>query len=155
LTEYKGKQLKAADRGEIKSEGITEEKRKQFEPLLAFLKEKLGEIKEARLSSRLKESAACLVADEWAMGAHMERLMQRMGRAGDMPASKRILEINPDHPAVEAMRKVLGRDPADDRLIKYSRLLHDEAVLAEGSRLKDPAGFSRLINELVVRDAGT
>ena len=70
------------------------------------MKSKLGEIKEVRLSSRLKESAACLVNDEWAMSAHVERLMRRMGR--EVPASKRILELNPGHPAVAAVQELFG-----------------------------------------------
>jgi molecular chaperone HtpG len=155
LTEYKGKHLKAADRGEVQGEEVSEQKKKEYQPLLDFLKEKLADIKEARLSSRLKESASCLVADEWAMGAHMERLMQRMGRSVEMPASKRILEINPEHPAVAAMRKLFEKDKSDSRLEKYGRLLYEEAVLAEGSRLKDPAAFARVINELLVKDAGS
>jgi molecular chaperone HtpG len=153
LLEYKGKKLKAVDRGVLDSTAIDEEKKKTFAPLLDYLKGKLGEIKEARLTNRLKESAACLVADEGGVGAHLERLMQRMGRAGELPPSQRILELNPDHPAVVAVQKLHAKDPGDARLEGYCRLLYDQAVIAEGSKLKDPLAFARRINELLVKDA--
>ena len=153
LTEFQGKKLKAIDKGQLEGTEISEDKKKQFQALLDYMKERLAEVKEVRLTSRLKESAACLVADEWAMGAHMERLMQRMGRGEDLPASKRILELNPDHPAVAAMHNLFAKDATDERVEKYGRILYDQAVLAEGSRVKDPAAFSQRVNELLVRDA--
>lgn len=154
LTEFKGKKLKAIDKGDLGGASVDEAKKTRFQPLLDFMKEKLGDLKEVRLSNRLKESAACLVADEWAMGAHMERLMQRMDRGGELPAAKRILEVNPDHPAVEAVQILFEKDAKDERVEKYCRLFYDEAVIAEGSRVKDPAALARRINELLVRDAG-
>ncbi len=153
LPEYKGKKLKAVDKGTLDATQIDEDKKKKFQPLLEFIKGKLSEIQEARLSNRLKESAACLVADEGAMGAHMERLMQRMGRGKDVPAARRILELNADHPAVNAMLELFNRDAADARLEKYSRLFYDQAVIAEGSKVKDPVAFAQRINELLVKDA--
>jgi molecular chaperone HtpG len=85
----------------------------------------------------------------------MERLMQRMGRGEDLPASKRILELNADHPAVEALRQRFEKDRTDARLEMYCRLLYDEAVIAEGSKVKDPLAFARRINELLVKDAAS
>lgn len=152
LTEYKGKRLKAVDKGELDG-AIAEETKQRFRPLLDLLKEKLSDIQEARLSNRLQESAACLVTDEWAMGPHMERLLQRLGRGDEVPATKRILEVNPQHPTVEAIRQLLERNASDERLARYCRILYDQAVLAEGSRLKDPATFTRWVNELLVKDA--
>lgn len=70
-----------------------------------------------------------------------------------MPATKRILELNPSHPAVEALRKLREQAPDDPRLEAYGRLLYEQAVVAEGSRIKDPAGFARRINELLVKVA--
>jgi molecular chaperone HtpG len=90
------------------------------------------------------------------MGANMERLLQKMGRADAMglggPAP-RILELNPDHPAVQALQKLHQADPADPRIAAYGHLLHDEAVLAEGSKLADPNAFAQRINELIAKDA--
>jgi molecular chaperone HtpG len=153
LPEYKEKKLKAVDRGTLDGAGVEEEKKQRFEGLLDYMKQKLGEVKEVRLSSRLKESAACLVADEGAMGAHLERLMRQMGRGQELPGSQRILELNADHPAVEAMQKLHAANAADPRLEIYCRLLYDEAVIAEGSKVKDPLAFARRINELLARDA--
>jgi molecular chaperone HtpG len=76
-----------------------------------------------------------------------------MGRGGEVPASQRILEVNPDHPAVEAVHKLFEKDATNDRVEKYCRLLYDQAVIAEGSRVKDPVALARRINELLVRDA--
>jgi molecular chaperone HtpG len=155
LGEYKGKKLKAIDKGALAADAIPEEKKTRLQPLLDVVKQNLPEIKEARLSTRLKESAVCLVADENAPGAHMERVMQRLGRAGDIAGSSRILEINPDHPVIGALAARREKDAGDPRLASYIRILYDQAVLAEGSRLKDPADFAKRVNELLVRDAGS
>ncbi|OAI47851.1 molecular chaperone HtpG [Planctomycetaceae bacterium SCGC AG-212-F19] len=154
LTEYKKKPLKAVDRGALDGAGVDEAKKKSFGPLLEYIKGKLPEIKEARLSNRLKESAACLVADEHAPGAHMERLLHRMGRGQELPEFKRILEVNPDHPAISALWRLFAADSGAARLEQYVRLIYDEAVIAEGSKLKDPLAFAKRINELIVKDAG-
>jgi molecular chaperone HtpG len=155
LPEYKGKKLRAVDKGELGQAEVAEDKKKAFGPLLDFLKGKLGEVKDVRLSNRLKESAACLVADEGAMGAHLERLMQRMGRGKELPESKKILELNADHPAVAALQALHARDAADPRVESYARLLYDQAVIAEGSKVKDPLAFARRINELLVKGAAS
>lgn len=77
--------------------------------------------------------------------------MQRMGRGDEIPQSKRILELNPNHPAVQALQKLAETSPSDPRVEDYSRLLYDQAVIAEGSRVQDPAAFARRINELMTR----
>lgn len=156
LPDYKGKPLKAADRNapELPAEDQkkAEEVETTFKPLLALLSGKLTDLKEVRLSRRLKESAACLVADEGAMGANLERLMQKLGKAESGP-SPRILELNPDHPAVRGLLKLHADNPADPRIESHGRLLYDQAVLTEGSRLADPSDFVRRINDLLIKDA--
>ena len=87
------------------------------------------------------------------MSAHLERLMQRMGRPTRSPAGRRILELNAEHPAVVAPAQAVREDPEDPRVEGYARLLYDQAVIAEGSKVKDPAAFARRINELLVKDA--
>jgi molecular chaperone HtpG len=154
LVEFKGKKLKAVDKGEVNAADLDEVKKKEFQALLDYMKGKLTEIKDVRLSNRLKESAVCLVVDEGEMGAHMERLMARLGRDKDFPASKKILEVNPDHPAMQAIHKLHGKDASDARLEGYCRVLYDQAVIAEGSKVRDPLAFARYINELMARDAG-
>jgi molecular chaperone HtpG len=151
LHEFKGKKLKAVDRGEVASDAVPDAVKAENQPLLDFMKEKLPDVKEVRLSTRLKESAACLVADEHAMSVHMERLMNRMGRGGDRPPDKRILELNPYHAAISALRELFANDKDDPRLEPSCRLLYDQALLTEGSRLKDPTAFVRQVNELLVK----
>ena len=121
----------------------------QFKDFLDALKAKLPEVSDVRLSKRLKESASCLVADRDAMTAHYERLMQKLGRGND--ESKRVLELNPSHPAVAALRDIFAKDANDGRVEAYGRLLYEEAVIAEGSKLKDPGGFARRVNELLTK----
>jgi molecular chaperone HtpG len=75
--------------------------------------------------------------------------MQKLGRVDG--ESKRVLELNPAHPAVTGLKALFDKDPADPRLESYGRLLYEQAVIAEGSKLKDPAGFARRVNELLAR----
>jgi molecular chaperone HtpG len=153
LHEYKGTQLKAIDKAGIGQSELDDEKKKQFRPLLDYLKEKISDISDARLTSRLKESAVCLVGDEHAMSASMERLLQRMHKDKAAPVSKRILEVNPEHPLMQAMEKLLVKDKTDVRLETYARMLYDQAVILEGSKVKDPLTFSHRLNELLLKDA--
>ena len=87
------------------------------------------------------------------MTASMERLMARMQRNKPMPAAKHILEVNPEHPLVIAMEKLLAKDKSDARLEKYARLLYDQAVILEGSKVKDPLTFAQRLNDLLLKDA--
>jgi molecular chaperone HtpG len=153
LSEYKGKKFVAVDRSETDAKETDEQKEKssQFKPLLEALKPKLTEVKDVRLSHRLKESAACLVADAYGPSAHMERLMQRLGQGAPAgtPGFKRILELNPDHPAVGKLKALFEANAADPKVETYGRLLLDQATIAEGSTIADPAGFAKRVNELI------
>jgi molecular chaperone HtpG len=92
------------------------------------------------------------VADPNALSAHMERLMERMGR--DAPGgAKRVLELNPNHATVEAVRALHASNSADPRLELYARLLFEQAVIAEGSKVPDPVAFANRVNDLIARDA--
>ena len=154
LHEYRDKKLQAADQGELESDkSKTAEASEKYRKLFEHLKTRLPEVSEVRLSTRLKESAACLVADAGAMSAHLERLLQGMGREVGAEMTKRVLELNGEHPAVQALQTLFERKPDDLRVESYGRLLYEQAVLAEGSKIKDPAAFARRINELLVRDA--
>jgi molecular chaperone HtpG len=152
LTEFKGKKLVAVDRGDLAAEQSDEQKKQaeEFKPLLEAIKGKLAEVKDIRLSRRLKESAAVLVADEHGPTAHLERLMQRMGQGTEAGMFKRILELNPEHPAVKKLRQIFDANASDPRIEAYAKLLLDQALIAEGSTIKDPAGFARRVNELIV-----
>jgi molecular chaperone HtpG len=156
LREYKGKALKAVDRGDLEAsdaEKTGPEADDQFKALFAYWKGQLPEVSDVRLSKRLTDSASCLVADEHAMSAHMERLLHRMGRGAEAGGAKRILELNGDHPAVRAVKELYATNANDPRVGEYGRLFHDQAVIAEGSKVKDPAAFARRINDLLARDA--
>jgi molecular chaperone HtpG len=156
LTEYKGRSLKSADRNAPsllpEDQKKVEEATEVFQPLLSVLKVKLTDVKDVRLSNRLTESAACLVTPEDGMDVHMERILQRLKKT-DEKESPRILELNPDHPAVQGLLKIHSANPSDPRIEDHARLLHAQAVLAEGSKLTDPSDVIRRINELLVKDS--
>ncbi len=155
LGTYKGKTLKAVDRGEIEESDedtvISEEIKSSFESLMTKLSDVLDEVKSVRLSRRLKESAACLVADEGGMNAQMERLMAQFGGPQGAAPTLRILELNPQHDAVKALLSLYDEDPASEDVSELGRLFLDQAVIAEGSRIKDPSAFARRVNMLIAR----
>jgi molecular chaperone HtpG len=155
LGKYKDKELKAVDRDEPEESRDEAAKKTemqgQFQQLFEHLKSMLPEVSDIRLSSRLKDSATCLVAGSGGMSAHLERLMQRMGRGEEQKSARRILELNGEHPAVRALQQLYENNAQDPRIQSYARLLYDQAVIAEGSRIADATGFAQRINELLVQ----
>ena len=126
------------------------EKQKEFESLLECLKDKLSEhVKEVRLSNRLTSSAACLVTDGADLSPQLEQMMRQMGQ--DVPLSKRILELNPNHAVLEKLHGLFDADKEDPRLNDYAQLLFGQAVLAEGGDLPNPGQFSKLVADLMVK----
>jgi molecular chaperone HtpG len=153
LSPYRGKRLLPADRADSLPDGeVSWEERDRFAALVSFVKDQVPEVAEVRLSRRLTESAACLVQDQHATSPHVRRLLERLGQ--EVPPDKRILELNPQHPAIAALEELHRRAPQDPRLADYARLLYEQALVAEGSPLPDPPGFFRRLNELIRRDAG-
>jgi len=153
LTEFKTKPILAADRHAPEmpeTKQHIEEASKTYGLLLDVLKSKLTTLKDVRLSSRLKESASCLVAAEDAMDPRMEQLMARLGQ-GHAP-SPRVLELNPDHPTVRALLNRHRSSPEDPKIEQFGRFLLDQALLAEGSRLPDPQAFLARVNEMATRE---
>jgi len=154
--EYKGKKFKSVVKGEIsldKSEPDMTKKKAKYEKLLELIKDRLkDEIKDVRLSGRLKDSACCLVVDEGALDASMERVLKAMGQ--DIPTTKKILEINPAHPLFASMNVLFEEDRENALLMEYIGLLYDQALLLEGSRPKDPVAFAKSIAKLMVENAG-
>lgn len=152
LRVYKDKPLKAVDHAETEAPAHDSTPDSEaFKELLAFMQAKLPEVSEVQLSTRLRESASCLVAAKGSMTANYERLMLRFGRLDE--ESKRRLEINASHPAVQKLQALFGKNNADPRVESFSRLLYEQAVIAEGSKLKDPAGFAKRLNELIASSA--
>ncbi len=153
LGEYKGKKLEQADRADTKPNtgDVPDDVKASFEPLVGAMKHLLTDVSDVRLTTRLTNSAAVLVADAGAMTAHMQRLMQRWGE--DASGPKRVLELNPNNPAVAALKTVYEKNATDPRVEVYSRLLLDQAVVSEGSKVADPAAFARRVSELIAADA--
>ena len=151
LTEYAGKKLRNVAKGDIdfdKIAGIDADKRKevekQAEGVVRKLKDLLGErVKDVRVSARLTESPSCLVLDEHEMGLAMQRLLKQAGH--DVPASKPVLEINPEH----ALLKRLDMENDAARACDLALLLLDQAQLLEGVALEDPAAYVRRVNALL------
>ncbi|NQU40726.1 MAG: molecular chaperone HtpG [Lentisphaerae bacterium] len=162
LTEYEGKPLKAIDRGDIDIHSAEEKEEKEaalkgdsetYKGLLESIQKHLDEeVKEVKLSTRLTDSACCLVADETGMNANMERIMKSMGQ--EMPPVKRVLELNPKHPIVAKLKASLERDSESSVLTDYADLLYSQALLTEGSPIKDTARFSQLLSKLMVEGLG-
>ncbi len=157
LLEYKGKELKAADKGELpvteKEKESHEQAKQEYSGLLDYLNRNLDDVKEVRLSNRLTESASCLVVDEGAMGAHMEQLMERIGRGDSVTPAKRILELNGNHAVIKALHQLFEEAADDPRISVHAKLLYEQAVIAEGSKVKDPGQLAELINDLMIQDA--
>jgi molecular chaperone HtpG len=149
LTEFEGRALASVARGDIdlsKVEGAEKDPDWQVgehAEVLRALKEALGErVKDVRLSRRLHESPSCLVADEHEMGGNLARILKAAGQK--VPLAKPILEINPGHAIVKRLQ------PGDARFADWAGLLYDQALLAEGGQLEDPAGFVKRTNELML-----
>jgi molecular chaperone HtpG len=153
LTEFEGKKLQSVAKGDLDLDKLAgeEEKKEQeqeadaFKGLAEKIREALAEkVKEVRVTHRLTSSPACLVAGEHDMSGNLERLLKAAGQ--NVPMSKPILEINPKHALVQRLK-----DQADsDKFGDWSHILFDQALLAEGGQLEDPATFVRRLNELWV-----
>lgn len=157
LGEFKGKKITSVVKGEIDLDKHTkeekEEAREKFGKLLDLIKEALkDDLKDVRLSGRLKDSVCCLVGDEGQIDPQMEKMLRSMGQA--VPVTKRILEINSDHPLFQTMKEVFEKNPANPLLEEYAKLLYDQALLLEGSKPKDPAFFAKTMTRLMTDNAG-
>jgi molecular chaperone HtpG len=151
LTEYEGKQLQSVAKGELDlgddedSKKELEEKSKASEDLLKRMKDALSDkVDEVRVTNRLTTSPACIVLNQHDMAMHMQRLLKEAGH--ELPGSKPILEINTDHPLVDKLQN----EQADEAFNRLSGFLFDQAILAEGGQLDDPASFVHQLNEMLV-----
>ena len=151
LSEFEGKELVSVakgdlDLGELADAQEKEEQRKvveQSKDLVEAVKAALGErVKDVRVTLRLTDSPACVVADERAMSQHLQRLLKAAGQSA--PTMKPILELNPHHPLVQRLK------PGDKQLPEWSALLLDQAVLAEGGQLDNPADFVKRMNSMLL-----
>jgi len=148
MSEFEGKKLQSISRGKVDLSAIGDAEETKVDeaaasPIAERIKSALGEkVKEVRATNRLTESASCIVADEHGLSSQMERILKQVGQA--VPKSQPILEINPEHALV---RRVA--DASDEIVADLAEILLDQAILAEGGKLEDPAGFVRRINKLL------
>lgn len=153
LAEFDGKALQDIGKGELDLGELDSEEEKQahekiaeeVKPLLERVKTALGEsVAEVRATHRLTESPACVVVPEHEMGAQMRRLLESAGQK--LPESKPIFEVNPEHPLV----KRLDQEADEDRFADLAKVLFDQANLAEGAHLTDPASYVQRLNKLLL-----
>ena len=149
LFEVDGKPLQSVAKGAIdlgKLQDDTEKKQAEeaaeaFKPVLERLKTSLAErVKDVRASSRLVDSPACIVVEEGDMSSHLSRLLKQAGQQA--PASKPILEVNPQH---ALLKKLEASEQFDD----LAQILFDQALLAEGGQLENPAAYVQRVNKLL------
>ena len=155
LTEFEGRALVSVAKGGLDLGALEDEAEKEarerdageFKPLVERLQGSLAvRVKEVRVTHRLTDSPACLVSDEFDIGGNLARILKSAGQ--EAPMSKPILEINPQHPVVQRLRKEEAH--FDD----WAAVLFDQALLAEGGALEDPASFVRRMNQLMLAMSG-
>jgi molecular chaperone HtpG len=157
LSEYNGKHLQSITKGELDLGGLETEEEKEAvkqeneaaKDFVERIKTALGDkIKDVKISNRLTNSPACLVNDQYAMDASLERLLKAAGQA--IPSSKPIFEINTHHQLVQGIR-----EESNEELFKdWMSILFDQALLSEGAQLEDPAGFVNRLNALILKMKG-
>jgi molecular chaperone HtpG len=152
VTEFEGKKLQSIakgdlDLGKLEDKDEMEQQKKVEEDsktLIERIQLSLGEtVKEVRVTHRLTDSPACLVSGEHDMSGNLERILKAAGQKA--PSSRPVLEINPHHPIV----KKLAAESDELRFADWARVLFDQALLAEGGQLDDPANFVQRINKLL------
>jgi molecular chaperone HtpG len=156
LSEFEGKPLQSVAKGDVSLDDMSDEKKEDqqkkdeqfktdFDDVIKRIKSTLGDqIKDARLSHRLTQSPACLVADENDMGIQLQRLLKAAGQ--DIAEVKPIFELNPEHKLIARLKS----ESNDARFQELVQILFDQAILAEGGQLKDPATFVQRINKLLL-----
>jgi len=153
LTEFEGKKLQsvakgALDLGKLEDEAdkkAQEQEATEHKDLVERVKKALGErVKEVRVTLRLTESPACLVADEHDMTANLQRMLKAAGQK--VPMAQPILEINTRHPLVQRLQE----ETDESRFGDLAAVLFEQSLLAEGGQLEDPAGFVKRLNQLML-----
>jgi molecular chaperone HtpG len=152
LTEFEGKKLQSVAKGELDLGQVEtgDEKKehkkieKEAKDVVRRIKKSLGDkVEDVRVSHRLTNSPSCIVLNEHDMALYMQHLLKQAGH--DMPGSRPVLEINPTHPIVQRMRDKSAEQGFDD----WAQILFEQAVLAEGGQLENPAGFVARLNTLM------
>ena len=156
LTEFDGKSLQSVAKGDLDLGGLADEEEKKaqeetdknFADLVERVKTALGDnVKDVRITHRLTDSPACLVVDDMDMSANLERMLKAAGQ--EVGGTKPTFEINPEHPMVMRLKDELD----EDRFSDWSSILFDQALLAEGGQLEDPASYVKRLNILLLQVA--
>ena len=159
---YRDKSFVSVSKGEIDlgpagdadDDAEDETEKPQLDGLLQTLRTHLqDDVKEVRPSARLTESPACLVGDKDDLSPQLEQMMRQLGQ--DPPRTKRILEINPDHPFIARLAVIHAENAQSLKLKTYAHLLHGQAILAEGGTLPDPGAYSRIVMEVASEAVAT
>ncbi|MGZ8318319.1 MAG: molecular chaperone HtpG, partial [Telluria sp.] len=154
LTEFEGKELVSVAKGGLDLGGLEDEAEKKeheetessYKELVEKMKAALGDkAKDVRVTFRLTDSPACLVADEHELSGNLLRMLKAAGQ--NAPESKPILEINPNHPLVTRLKY---ENAESSQFADWSHILFDQAMLAEGGSLADPAAFVKRLNEMLL-----
>jgi molecular chaperone HtpG len=157
LYNYESKQLKSVAKGDLDLGDLGKEEKKEKDKLESRYK-KLSEriknilsdsVKEVRVTTRLKDSPCCLVADEHDLGPVMERMMKAMGQ--EVPVTKAIMEINGSHPIMENLLALYDKDAKSPLLDEWVKLLYDQALVASGQPVRDVSAYAKRVNELLIK----
>ena len=155
MNQYQKKNFVSITKDGLELEGAEDSVKaasEKYGKLLEYLKKELeGNVSEVRFSVRLTDSPCCLITEGSALAPHMERLFRAMNQA--VPESKRILELNPDHALIPALNAMVEKGEDED-LKKYASVLWDQALLSEGSPIKDTAAFVKNVTELMLKGIG-
>ncbi|MDD4818378.1 MAG: molecular chaperone HtpG [Victivallaceae bacterium] len=158
MMQYDKKKFKSVSKGELELDEAskkeiaetTEKAAKDYAELLKYVQTELGDkVSEVRFSGRLTDSPCCLVATEFGMNAHMEKILKSLDQ--QVPETKRILELNAKHPLIGIMSEELKTDAQSPALKSDIKTLYDQAVLLEGGELTDLADFTKRLTDLLVR----
>ena len=158
LMEHEGKQLQDVTKGSLDLGDLEGEEEKQeqekieedFKDLVGRIKDVVGEkVEEVRITHRLTDSPACLVVNDDEMGMQMRRILESAGQ--EVPATKRIFELNPKHPLVEKLRA----EQDSERFSDLTLVLFDQSMLAEGGQLDEPSSYVQRLNNLLLELSGS
>ncbi len=158
LMEHEGKQLQDVTKGSLDLGDLEGEEEKQeqekieedFKDLVGRIKDVVGEkVEEVRITHRLTDSPACLVVNDDEMGMQMRRILESAGQ--EVPATKRIFELNPKHPLVEKLKA----EQDSERFSDLTLVLFDQSMLAEGGQLDEPSSYVQRLNNLLLELSGS
>ena len=148
LRTFDSKKFTSAEKGDLSLGTVDEKKKHEFSDFFDFIKEELKDrVKDVKISTHLRDSLSCLSGETYDMSPYLEKILKATGQKTE-PA-KRILELNIDHVAVSNIKFMFDKNRKDPLLKDYARLLFDLALISEGSKLDDPASFSKTIGNIM------